>query len=128
MSARTHPFVKFDFDVSTIDSYTWMLLGEAMSKCQRFAGFAAASHHRPTRWLASTWLAACKPQPRSRATPFLPTRFSRSSSTTADLPEYRDYQQLEVQNILGAIKEIDQALQRGQNSPYRPGPSLLPEP
>lgn len=117
MSARTHPFVKFDFDVSTIDSYTWMLLGEAMSKCQHLAG----SPLKPpmANEMASVYLARGLQATTAIEGNTLSTDevLEIVEHGRADLPESRDYQQLEVQNILGAIKEIDQALQEGKTLP-----------
>jgi Fic family protein len=117
MSARTHPYIEFDFDVKLIDSYTWMLLGEAMSKCQHLAG----SPLKPpmAKEMASVYLARGLQATTAIEGNTLSTDEVREIVETgrADLPESRDYQQLEVRNVLDAIREIDSALQEGSALP-----------
>ncbi|WP_447924576.1 Fic family protein [Georgenia muralis] len=116
-AAASHPFISFTFDTSRLDSRTWLLLGEAMSKCQHLTGSplkpAAAGE------LASVYLARGV-----QATTAIEGNTLSDEEVKkivdvgkADLPESRSYLEREVQNVLGAIRDLDEALRSGERAP-----------
>lgn len=109
----SHAFLTFDFDTNTIGPRTWMLLGEAMSKCQHLAGSPLKPHIAAE--MAGVYLARGLQGTTAIEGNTLSTEEVREivEHGRADLPESRDYQQREVQNVLKAIREIDQAIELG---------------
>jgi Fic family protein len=115
--SQTHPFITYRFRTTDLDQATWMLLGEAMSKCQHLAGSplkpAAASK------LASVYLARGV-----QATTAIEGNTLSNQEVekivedgTAGVPESRQYLEREVQNVLAAVRTMDEALQDGERTP-----------
>jgi len=120
MRIATHPFITFDFDTKSIDAKTWMMLGETMSKCQHLAG--SPLKPKAAANLASVYLARGV-----RATTAIEGNTLSDDEVqkivdegSADIPESRSYLEREVQNVLAAIREIDEALQTGVRIPLDP--------
>jgi len=110
-----HAFISFAFDTKSITSHTWFLLGEAMSKCQHLAGVPLKPHAASD--LASVYLARGV-----QATTAIEGNTLSDQEVhdivvkgSADVPESREYQQREVQNVLAAVRDIDRALREGVN-------------
>lgn len=116
-AARTHPFISFDFSTKVIDARTWLLLGETMSKCQHLAGSplkpgAAAD-------LASVYLARGVQATTAIEGNTLSEDEVKSivDKGSADVHESREYLQREVQNVLAAIRGMDEDLRTGRHLP-----------
>ncbi|MFC4631305.1 Fic family protein [Promicromonospora alba] len=112
--SQTHPFITYRFRTEDLDQATWMLLGEAMSKCQHLAGSPlkpdAASR------LASVYLARGV-----QATTAIEGNTLSDEEVekivedgTAGVPESRQYLEREVQNVLAAVRTMDEALRGGE--------------
>jgi Fic family protein len=117
MPITSHPFLTFDFDMREVDRQTWMLLGEAMSKCQHLA--SSPLKPRAAQDLASVYLARGV-----RATTAIEGNTLSDDEVkkivdegSANVPESRAYLEREVQNVLGAVREIDAALRAGRRLP-----------
>lgn len=114
MDTPLYPFISFEFSTQGVAPDVWMMLGEAFSKCQHLAGVplkpAAASN------LASVFLARGV----AATTAIEGNTLSESEVKsivdrgTADVPESRAYLEREVRNVLDALREIDDALHRGE--------------
>lgn len=111
------PFLTFSFDSSTLPPDVWMLLGEGMSKSQHLAG--APLKPQAAQSLASVYLARGV----AATTAIEGNTLSETEvqqivdKGSADVPESRAYLEREVQNVLGAIRELDAALQLGERPP-----------
>jgi Fic family protein len=112
-----HPYICFDFNTDKIPGGMWLSLGEAMSKCQHLAGVPL----KPDRAgdMASVYLARGV-----QAT----TAIEGNTLTDAEVQaivnqgsakvgKSREYLEREVQNVLGAIRDIDTALREGKTLP-----------
>ncbi len=111
------PFISFQFRMDSLDARTWMLLGEAMSKCQHLSGSPlkpGVADEMASVYLARGLQATTAIEGNTLSTDEVREIVDRGR---ADLPESRDYQQREVQNVLAAIREIDEALQLGHALP-----------
>lgn len=114
---QRHPFISFDFDMASLQPPDWVMLGEAMSKCQHLAGV-------PLKPLAAAELAAVYLARGVQATTAIEGNTLSEEEVksivqkgTADLPESRAYLEREVRNIAECIAEIDSALRRGKRLP-----------
>lgn len=112
-----HDFISFDFDVSSLQPSDWIMLGEAMSKCQHLAGV-------PLKPRAAAELAAIYLARGVQATTAIEGNTLTHEEVkaivekgTANVPESREYLEREVKNIAACIGEIDEALQRGVRLP-----------
>ena len=116
-ATRTHPFITFDFDTKTIDSKTWMLLGEAMSKCQHLAGTPLKPHaaaEMSSVFLARGVQATTAIEGNTLSEDEVKQIVEKGS---AEVPESRAYLEREVQNVLAAVREIDLALREHRRLP-----------
>lgn len=112
MTAR-HDFITFDLDPKTLSTHTWVLLGEAMSKCQHLAGVPlkpAAAELLSEVYLARGVQATTAIEGNTLSDEEVRAIVAKGS---ADVSESREYQQREVQNVLAAIRDIDAALREG---------------
>ena len=108
---RDHPFISFAFDAGRLPPQTWFALGEAMSKCQHLSGIPLKPE--TALQLASVYLA--------RGVQATTAIEGNTLSTVevqkivdqghADVSSSRSYLELEVQNVLAAVREIDEAVQ-----------------
>jgi Fic family protein len=115
-----HGFISFAFDTRTLTSRTWLLLGEAMSKCQHLAGTPlkpAAAAHLASVYLARGVLATTAIEGNTLSVEDA-EKIVRDGR--AGMPESREYLEREVVNVLGAVREIDEALRQGKQLPITP--------
>jgi Fic family protein len=115
-----HPFITFD-DRPTADDKlgqrTWMLLGEAFSKCQHLARAPINPHlsQRMIRvYLASGTQATTAIEGNTLSIEDVQRIIDKG---TADVGPSRAYQEQEVRNILDAVDEIRVALLQGHRIP-----------
>ncbi len=112
-----HPYISFEFETRTVPAQLWLDLGEAMSKCQHLAGVplkpASAGE------MASVYLArGVQATTAIEGNTLSETEVKRIvEKGSADVGKSREYQEREVQNVLGAIRDIDLALRSGQKLP-----------
>lgn len=110
-------FIKFEFDTSSLHAGDWLMLGEAMSKCQHLAGV-------PLKPNAAAALAGIYLARGVQATTAIEGNTLSESEVreivekgTANVPESREYLQREVQNIASCLADIDTALEKGERLP-----------
>lgn len=112
-----HPFISFEFDTRTLTSSMWLDMGEAMSKCQHLAGVPL----KPARAeeMGSVYLARGVQATTAIEGNTLTENEVKQivAKGTAHVGKSREYQEREVQNVLGAIRDIDFALRRGELLP-----------
>lgn len=112
-----HPYISFAFDTSKLGADMWLDLGEAMSKCQHLAGVPL----KPARAveMGAVYLARGV----QATTAIEGNTLSESevkqivAQGTAHVGRSRQYQEREVQNVLGAISDMDEALRSGERLP-----------
>lgn len=117
---RQHPFISFNFNTSQLLPDIWLMLGEAMSKCQHLAGMPlkpAAAENLSAIYLARGVHATTAIEGNTLSTDEV-ERIVRTG--TAAVVESREYLQREVQNVLAAIRAIDDALKDGKRLPIYP--------
>jgi Fic family protein len=112
-ASGSHDFITFNFDTGSIQASQWLMLGEAMSKCQHLAG-------APLKPRAASELAAIYLARGVQATTAIEGNTLSEDEVkaivekgTANVPESRAYLEREVQNIAGCLSEIDHALGDG---------------
>jgi len=106
--------MSFNFDTSTLNPDIWMLLGEAFSKCQHLAGAPLkpeAASELASVYLARGVAATTAIEGNTLSVDEVKQIVDRGS---ADVSESRAYLEREVQNVLGAIRELDIALRNGE--------------
>jgi Fic family protein len=109
-----HPFISFSFDTSGLKADVWMLFGEGFSKCQHLAG--APLNPEAASTLSSVFLARGV----AATTAIEGNTLSEAEvqqiveKGSADVSESRAYLEREVQNVLSAVRELDDALQAGE--------------
>lgn len=112
-----HPFISFEFDTRRATPEMWLGLGEAMSKCLHLAGV-------PLKPARAQKMAAVSLARGVHAT----TAIEGNTLTAEQVEEIvakgsaavgksREYQEREVQNVLAAIRDIDEALRGGKKLP-----------
>ncbi|KQQ10097.1 Fic family protein [Rathayibacter sp. Leaf296] len=113
MTPRTHPFITFDFRTATLPADIWMMLGEAMSKCQHLAGAPlkpSAASAMSSVYLARGVAATTAIEGNTLSVDEVKSIVDNGS---AGVSASRSYLELEVQNVLAAIRDIDAALEDG---------------
>ncbi|MEA5119335.1 MAG: Fic family protein, partial [Propionicimonas sp.] len=113
----THPFISFEFDTKRLQPATWLKLGEAMSKCEHLSGYplkpaAAATMSRV--YLAKGVHATTAIEGNTLTEEDAERLVAGKKSS---VPPSRQYLEQELQNILEAIGNLDQALASGQRLP-----------
>ncbi|MCB9440816.1 MAG: Fic family protein [Mycolicibacterium sp.] len=112
-----HPFISFEFSVGQLTSSMWLDLGEALSKCQHLAGVPL----KPAR--AAEMGAVCLARGVQATTAIEGNTLSEAevkqivAKGSANVGKSRQYQEREVQNVLAAISEMDEALRAGVQLP-----------
>lgn len=112
-----HPFIDFKVRPDVLDPKSWMLLGEAMSKAQHLAG------HPLKPETAAEMLSVTLAKGVQATTAIEGNTLSDDEvksiveKGTANVGDSRAYLEREVQNVLSAIREIDQALSQGRRLP-----------
>ncbi|MFJ1760358.1 Fic family protein [Amycolatopsis sp. NPDC088138] len=114
---RTHAFVSFAFTTSSLLPEDWLMLGEAMSKCEHLGGV-------PLKPQAAQELAAIYLARGVQATTAIEGNTLSEEQVkeivqkgSTQVPESREYQEREVKNIALCLEEIDNALERGERLP-----------
>jgi Fic family protein len=107
------PYISFEFDTRKLTPEMWLDLGEAMSKCQHLAGVPL----KPARAeeMGAVYLArGVQATTAIEGNTLTDTEVKQIvAKGTADVGKSRQYQEREVQNVLGAIRDIDEALRSG---------------
>ena len=98
-----YPFISFEFDTNRLTPDMWLDLGEAMSKCQHLAVYLARGVQATTAIEGNTLSEAEVKQIVAKG--------------SANVGKSRQYQEREVQNVLGAIHQMDEALRAGMKLP-----------
>jgi Fic family protein len=112
-----YPFISFEFDINRLTPDMWLDLGEAMSNCQHLAGVPL----KPA-WaeeMGAVYLArGVQATTAIEGNTLTETEVKQIvAEGTAHVGKSRQYQEREVQNVLGAIRDIDQALRAGMRLP-----------
>ncbi|SRR6266498_339396 len=110
----SHSFITFEFNTGRLKPADWLMLGEAMSKCQHLAG-------APLKPWAAKELAAIYLARGVQATTAIEGNTLTEDEVkqivqkgTAKVSESREYLEREVRNIAKCIAEIDAALTSGK--------------
>lgn len=112
-----YPFISFSFDTSRLTPDMWLDLGEAMSKCQHLAGVPlkpARADEMGAVYLARGVQATTAIEGNTLSEAEVKEIVEKGS---AKVGKSRQYQEREVQNVLGAINQMDEALRNGQRLP-----------
>jgi Fic family protein len=112
-----HPFISFGFTTRSLPPEIWMSLGEAMSKCQHLAGVPlkpAAALNLASVYLARGVQATTAIEGNTLSDAEVKAIVAVGS---AKVPESRAYLEREVQNVLRAVREIDDSLRDGARLP-----------
>lgn len=112
-----YPFISFEFDTKRISVEMWLDLGEAMSKCQHLAGVPlkpARAEEMSAVYLARGVQATTAIEGNTLSEAEVKQIVAKG---TAHVGKSRQYQEREVQNVLGAITEMDDALRAGMRLP-----------
>lgn len=116
----THPWINFRFEPRSLPPEAWVLLGEAMSKCEHLVG-------SPLKPSVALELAAVYLAKGVHATTAIEGNtlseqevLQRVRGEGDDLPPSREYLGTEVDNVIAAIGEIDAALRVGTVLPLDP--------
>lgn len=117
MASPNFPFLSFSFSPASLAADVWMLLGEGFSKCQHLAG--APLKPEAATSLASVFLARGVAATTAIEGNTLSTEEVQQivDKGSADVSESRAYLEREVQNVLGAIRDLDEALENGERPP-----------
>lgn len=112
-----YAFISFEFNTARLTPDMWLDLGEAMSKCQHLAGVPLKPKQADE--MGAVYLARGV-----QATTAIEGNTLSESEVqqivamgTAHVGKSRQYQEREVQNVLGAIYEMDEALRAGKRLP-----------
>jgi Fic family protein len=112
-----YPFISFEFDINRLTPDMWLDMGEAMSKCQHLAGVPL----KPKRAeeMGAVYLArGVQATTAIEGNTLTETEVKQIvAEGTAHVGKSRQYQEREVLNVLGAIREIDEALRSGMRLP-----------
>lgn len=117
MTLERFPFLRFNIDMQSLGADVWMMLGEAMSKSQHLAGVPLkpeAASELSAVYLARGVAATTAIEGNTLSTDEVKKIVDIGS---AGVSESRSYLEREVQNVLSAIREIDEALQAGVKPP-----------
>ncbi|MGV9798157.1 Fic family protein [Mycobacterium sp. NPDC003449] len=113
-----YSFISFEFDAGRrLTPAMWLDLGEAMSKCQHLAGVPlkpAKAEIMGSVYLARGVQATTAIEGNTLTETEVELIVEKGS---ANVGESRLYQEREVQNVLGAIRDIDGALRAGKRLP-----------
>lgn len=112
-----YPFISFEFDINRLTPDMWLDLGEAMSKCQHLAGVPlkpARADEMNAVYLARGVQATTAIEGNTLSEAEVKQIVAKG---TAHVGKSRQYQEREVQNVLGAIYEMDEALRAGMRLP-----------
>lgn len=112
-SVDTHPWINFQFDLARLTPKTWVLIGEAHSKCEHLVGSAlkpAIAKELLSVYLSKGIQATTAIEGNTLSASQVRARIEQG----AKLPESLEYQGVEVDNVSRALTRIDsQMLRRG---------------
>jgi Fic family protein len=116
-STGRYEFISFEFTMSDLRPPVWLMLGEAMSKCQHLAG--APLKPQAAADLARIYLVrGVQATTAIEGNTLSETEVDDIIQTgTAHVSESREYLEREVRNIAECLHEIDVALERGLRLP-----------
>lgn len=112
-----YDFIRFDFDTATLGAGSWLMLGEAMSRCEHLAGVPlkpSAANELSSVYLARGVQATTAIEGNTLSEAEVKKIVEEGS---AGVSESRTYLEREVQNVLAAIRDIDAALADGVRLP-----------
>jgi Fic family protein len=110
---ETHPWITFRADLSRCSHRVWLLLGEARSKCEHIAGVPLRPEIAAELW--KIYLAKGAHATTSIEGNTLSEEEVREQlDGSLKLPPSREYLAHEVANVLQALREIDDAVARGE--------------
>lgn len=107
----------FEFETATLQPADWLMIGEAMSKCEHLAGVPLkpqAAQELASIYLARGVQATTAIEGNTLSEAEVKTIVEKGS---AQVSESRQYLEREVRNIAICLDEIDQALQQGVRLP-----------
>ena len=102
---RTHHWINFQLNLKTVGFETWMLLGEAQSKCQHITGVPlppAVNQRLHSLYLAKGVQATTAIEGNTLSE----EEVQKIIENKLQLPSSREYLQKEVENIIGAMNEF----------------------
>ncbi len=115
----THPWLKFEVDLTTVPYHFWLLLGEARSKCDHIAGvplFPEEAAQFNALYLAKGVHATTSIEGNTLSV----EEVDRRIRGELQLPRSKEYLGREVDNIVGACRQIVDDLHRSPASPLTP--------
>lgn len=116
---RTHPWITFRLDLGRAPYTFWILLGEAVSKCEHLAGvplMPAVAQRFKQLFLAK----GAKATTAIEGNTLTEEEVLRRIEGRSDLPPSKEYLGQEVDNILEACNEIDRRLLEGSATTVSP--------
>lgn len=109
----THPWITFAFHLKSLDCTTWLLLGEADSKCQHIAG--APLQPEVAAGLNMVYLSKGIHGTTSiEGNTLSEEQVLARVKGDLDLPESREYLGTEIDNLVGAYNQILAAVAKGE--------------
>jgi Fic family protein len=116
---RTHPWLRFELDLSHAPYQMWLLAGEAVSKCEHLSGVAldpAAAAELMRVYLAKGALATTAIEGNTLTEEEVRQRIEG----TLKLPPSKEYLGIEIDNIVRVSNDILAACLRGEAGPLTP--------
>ncbi len=113
----THPWINFQFHPDSLKPTTWVLLGEAKSKCEHLIGSPlqpSVAENLSAVYLARGVHATTAIEGNTLSEDEV---LDRVRGAKDELPPSREYLGIEVDNIIRAIGDIDQAVRTGTHLP-----------
>jgi Fic family protein len=110
----SHPWIKFVFDANDLDYHTWMLLGEAKSKCTHIAGAPLLPEVHKN--LMNVYLVkGASATTAIEGNTLTEDEVNRRIKGELDLPPSKEYLGKEIDNIVDAINEIGLSILTGKS-------------
>ena len=112
---ESHPWITFDAaDITKLDPRTWMLLGEASAICEMLAG-APLQPALATKMYTITLTKGAQATTAIEGNTLTLAQVQGILAGSYKAPPSREYQEREVRNVLGALQEIGEQVQSGDN-------------
>ncbi len=121
-STRTHPWISFAFDPNALPGPVWGMLGQGESKCLHLQRTplkpeVARKMHRIALIKGAQATAAIEGNTLSEE------QVSAAAQGTLEAPPSLRYQQVEIENILGALNELGESLGHRDAAPLELSPA-----
>lgn len=111
---ESHPWITFDArKVNEFHPHLWMLLGEARSKCQHLAGTPLKPAVAQGFNLV-TLIKGAQATTAIEGNTLSEEQVAGILDGSFEAPPSRKYQEIEVRNVLDALRRIDEQVQRGE--------------